>query len=122
MGWFERVKKASAAERVTRSDKRHAVNTWQELEAISAERERMLREGVTGSATIVGIRENVATTALGTWHELALDVEVPHRDPYRATRHVAVELSAAPHIRVGATVPVRIDPNDSANILVVSEP
>jgi hypothetical protein len=48
MGWFERVKKASAGERVTRSDKGHAMNAWQELVAINAERGRMLREGVVG--------------------------------------------------------------------------
>jgi hypothetical protein len=118
MGWFERVKKASAG----RSDKGHAMNAWQELDAINAERGRMLREGVVGSATIVGFRENIATTWLGTWHGLALDVEVPHRDPYRATRRVAVELSTAPHIRVGAKLQVRVDPNDDANVLPIGDP
>jgi hypothetical protein len=98
------------------------MTTWQELATISAERERMLRDGVLGSATIVSIRENIATTAIGTWHELTLDVEVPHRDPYRATRRVAVELSAAPHIGVGAKVPVRVDPKDNANVLLVGDP
>lgn len=122
MGWFDRVRKASAGERVTRSDKQHAMNTFQELQTITAERERLLRNGVVGAATIVGIRENIAITTLGTWHELVLDVEVPHRDPYRATRRVAVELPTAPHIRVGAKVQVRVDPEDKANVVVVSDP
>lgn len=121
MGWFDRVREASAAEQVTRSDKRNAMNTWQELQAVTAERERLWRDGVIGEATIVGIRENIANTALGKWHELVLEVEVPHRDPYRATRRVAVELATAPHIRVGAKVPIRVDPQDGAKVLVVSD-
>ena len=67
------------------------------------------------------IRENIANTALGMWHEAVLEVEVPHRDPYRATRRVAVELATTPHIRVGAKVPVRVDPQDGAKVLVVSD-
>ena len=122
MGWFDRVRNASAAERVTRSDKQNAMNTWEELQAITAERDRLLRDGIVGEATIVGIRENIVITTLGTWHELVLDVEVPHRDPYRATRRVAVELPTAPHIRIGAKVQVRVDPEDKANVVVVSYP
>jgi len=73
-----------------------------------------------GTATIVGIRENVATTMLGSWHELELDVQLPDRDPYRATRRVALELSTAPHIKVGAEVPVRVDPRDQFEGLLSS--
>lgn len=119
MGWFERVRRASAAERVTRADKRQVMGTLDELNALNSERQRLLREGLTGVATIVGICQNVATTTLGTWHELELDVEVPNRDPYRATRRVALELATAPQIAVGAKVPVRVDPNDRSKVLLV---
>jgi hypothetical protein len=79
-----------------------------------------MREGLVGTATIVGIRENVATTMLGSWHELELDVQLPGRDPYRATRRVALELSTAPHIKVGAEVPVRVDASDLSKVLIVA--
>jgi len=120
VGWFERARKASAGQRVTRSDKRQALDTFAELSALNAERERLTREGLVGTATIVGIRENVARTTLGSWHELELDVQLPERDPYRATRRVALELSTAPHIKLGAEVPVRVDPSDLSKVLVVA--
>ncbi|AEV75688.1 hypothetical protein MycrhN_5213 [Mycolicibacterium rhodesiae NBB3] len=122
MGWFERARKASAAQRVTRADERQAAATFGELAALGAERERLMRDGLAGVATIVGIREGVATTALGVWHELALDVQLPDRAPYRASRRVALELSTAPHIAVGASVPVRVDPADRSTVLVVTHP
>ncbi|MDT5224626.1 MAG: hypothetical protein QOG19_2033 [Mycobacterium sp.] len=119
MGWFERVRKANAGQRVTRVDEQRALDTFAELNALNADRERLLREGLAGTATIVGVRENISTTALGTWHELELDVQLPDRDSYRATRRVAVQLSTAPHITVGAEVPVRVDPRDDSTVLVV---
>lgn len=120
MGWFQRARKASAGQRVTRSDKQRAVDTFAELTALNADRERLMREGLVGVATIVGIRENVAATMLGTWHELELDVQLPDRDTYRATRRVSLELSTAPHVKVGAEVPVRVDPRDHSKVLVVA--
>ncbi|MCV7413140.1 hypothetical protein AWC05_11170 [Mycobacterium florentinum] len=120
MGWFGRAKKASAGQRVTRSDKQHAIDAVAELHARGTDRERLLRDGLPGVATIVAIRENVETTVLGSWHELDLDVRLPDHGPYRATRRVSLELSTAPHITVGAEVPVRVDPGDRSKVLVVA--
>jgi hypothetical protein len=122
MGWFERARKASAAQRVTRADERQTMATIGELAALRAERERLMRDGLTGVATIVGIQQGIATTGLGVWHELTLDVHLPDRDPFRATRRIALELSTAPHIAVGAQVPVRVDPADRSTVLVVTHP
>lgn len=122
MNWFERARKASAGRRVTRSDERQALDTLAEVNALNGERERLMREGVAAVATIVSIRENVTITALGAWHELELDVQPPDRDFYRATRRVALELSTAPHIRIGAELPVRIDPRDRLTVLVLAPP
>jgi hypothetical protein len=120
VGWFGRARKASAGQRVTRTDKQHAIDIVAELNALNADRERLVREGLQGVATIVGIRENVATTMLGSWHELELEVRLPDQDLYHGTRRIALELSAAPHIRVGAEVPVRVDPQDRSKILVIA--
>ena len=120
MGWFERAKKASAGQRVTRSDKQHAIDAVAELNALNADRERLMREGLRGIATIVAIHENVTTTLLGSWHMLELDVQLPDRDAYRATRRISLELSTAPHIKVGGEVPVRVDPEDLSKVLVVA--
>jgi hypothetical protein len=122
VGWFERVKKAAAGQRVTSADRRHATAVVDELTALNTERDRLARYGVAGVATITAIHQNVATTALGTWHGLVLDVRLPDRDPYRAARQVSVELSTSPHLRIGAEVPVRVDPQDRSNVLVVTSP
>ena len=122
MGWFDRARKANAAQRVTRADERQATAAFDELASLGAERDRLMHYGLAGVATIVGIQQGVATTTLGVWHELALDVRIPDRDPYRATRRVALELSTAPHIAVGAQVPVRVDPDDRSKVLVVVNP
>lgn len=120
MGWFDRVRNASAGQRVTRADKQHASDAFAALTALQADRERLMRDGLPGVATIVAIRPHVATTTLGTWHELVLDVQLPDQDSYRATRRVAVELSTTPHITVGAEVPVRVDAHDQSVVLVVA--
>jgi hypothetical protein len=122
VGWYERVKKASAGQRVTRADARHATTVVDELNAVNAERDRLTRDGLAGVATITDIRQNVATTALGTWHELVLEVQLPNGAPYRATRRVSIELSTSPHIRIGAELPVRVDPQDRSTVLVVARP
>lgn len=120
MGWFQQAKKTGAGQRVTRADRQHAIDAVAELNALGADRERLMRDGLQGAATIVAIRENIATTVLGSWHELELDVQLPGQDTYRATRRISLELSTAPHIRVGAQVPVRVDPADHSKVLVVA--
>lgn len=48
------------------------MDAFAELNTLNADRERLLRDGLAGVATIVGIRGNVATTTPGAWHELEL--------------------------------------------------
>jgi hypothetical protein len=52
MGWFERAKKATAGQHVTRADKRQATAVVDELNALNAERDRLTRDGLAGVATI----------------------------------------------------------------------
>jgi hypothetical protein len=120
VGWFKRAKENSAGQRVTRDDKAAAMDTFAEISALNAERERLMREGLMGVATIVSITENVRVSGLGSWHQLTLDVQLPEREPFRATRDVALELSTEASIRVGAEVPVRVDPADRSKVLVVA--
>ena len=101
---------------------RQATAVFDELGVLNAERDRLTRDGIRGVATITAIGQNVATTALDTWHELVLEVRLPNRDPYRATRRVSVELSTASHIRVGAELGVLVDPQDRSKVLVVAGP
>ncbi|WP_242657890.1 hypothetical protein [Mycobacterium kubicae] len=120
VGWFDRVRKANAGQRVSRADVDQARAAVAELAALNAERDRLTRDGLPGVATIVAIRRDVATTTLGQWHELDLEVRLPDFDPYRATRRIALELTTAPHVKVGAQVPVRVDQRDHSIVLVVA--
>ncbi|CAM4349577.1 hypothetical protein MB901379_02685 [Mycobacterium basiliense] len=120
MGWFQRARKSTAGQRITRADRRRTSDLLAELNAIDTGRERLAREGLAGVATIVAIHRDVATTTLGTWHEFELDVQLPRRAAYRTTRRIAIELSTAPHLTIGAQVPVRVDPRDRSQILVVA--
>jgi hypothetical protein len=105
---------------VTSADARQATALFDELNAVNAECERLIRDALPGLASITGIHQNVANTALGSWHELVLEVRLPDRNTYRTTRRVSIEMSTSPHIRIGAKVPVRVDPRDPSNVLVAS--
>jgi hypothetical protein len=52
---------------------------------------------------------NCRTLAFVGWFERA-----------KKARGVSLELSAVPHIKVGAELPVRVDPGDRSKVLVVA--
>lgn len=122
MGWWQRVRAANRGARVTLADERRAMDAAAEIQALAARRNRLHRDGLAGTARIVAIREGVAVTALGAWHELTLDVELPGREPYRVVHRVALDLSGASHLAVGATVAVRADPADRTTLVVTDPP
>ena len=74
MGWFQRVRKASAGQRVTRADKRQAIDAFAEFSALNADRERLVREGLVGSQRSSASVRMSRPQWLGSWHELELDV------------------------------------------------
>jgi hypothetical protein len=120
VGLRDRIR-SSRAQRVTAADKDAASDLLAELNALTAERQRLLDSGIEGVATLVQIREDVDRTNL-PWHEFILDVRVPGREPYRASRRVSVELSTAPWLKPGVEVPVRVDRADPSVVLVVLNP
>jgi hypothetical protein len=117
VGLRDRIR-ASRAQQVSSADKAAAGDLLAELSALTAERQRLLAEGIEGVATLVQIREDVARTNL-PWHEFVLDVRLPDREPYRASRKVSLELSSAPWLKPGVEVPVRVDRADPQVVLVV---
>jgi hypothetical protein len=67
----------------------HATAVIDELSALTAERDCLTRDGVAGVATIIAIHQNVATTALGAWHESVLEVQLLDREPVAQVRRNA---------------------------------
>ena len=120
MGFLERKREYSR--QPTRAEKAAAHELGAEMSALAAEQARLMNVGLQGEATIVSIQENVAESSGIPWHEVFLDVELPDRDPYRASRRVMAELSTMPWIRPGERVPVRVDPEDRAKVLITRSP
>jgi hypothetical protein len=100
------------------ADTNVSLDLAKELQEVAAEQQRLLSAGLPGEATIIAIQENVAETAGMPWHEIAMRVELPGHDTFTATRRVAVNLATVPDLKVGARVPVRVDPEDWTKVLI----
>ncbi len=86
-----------------------------ELNNQQGDQERILAEGIAGTATIVGM----GTPARGAQQynlDLDLEVHVSGRAPYRVANQYIVPASAP--LGPGVTLPVKVDPNDQAKIAI----
>ncbi len=77
--------------------------------------------GLSGQATIVSLREGGPYVNQRPTIPMDLDVELPQREPYRAQARQPVGRLVIGRLQPGATIPVRVDPKDFANV-VVDEP
>jgi hypothetical protein len=86
-----------------------------ELTGQSGDRGRILAEGISGEAVIVGM----GTPARGAQQynlDLDLEVHVSGRQPYRVANQYIVP--AAVPLGQGVRLPVKVDPNDPAKIAI----
>ena len=86
-----------------------------ELNNQQSDQERILAEGIAGTATIVGM----GTPARGAQQynlDLDLEVHVSGRAPYRVANQYIVPASAP--LGPGVTLPIKVDPNDQAKIAI----
>jgi hypothetical protein len=86
-----------------------------ELNNQQGDQERILAEGIAGTATIVGM----GTPARGAQQynlDLDLEVHVSGRAPYRVANQYIVPASAP--LGPGVTLPVKVDPDDQAKIAI----
>jgi hypothetical protein len=77
--------------------------------------------GLSGQATILSLREGGPYINQRPTITMELDVELPGRERYRAEARQAVGRLVIGRLQPGAKLPVRVDPNDLANV-VVDEP
>jgi hypothetical protein len=86
-----------------------------ELTGQSGDRQRILADGIAGTAVIVGM----GTPARGAQQfnlDLDLEVHVSGRAPYRVANQYIVPASAP--LGQGVTLPVKVDPDDQAKIAI----
>lgn len=77
--------------------------------------------GLTGQATIVSLHERGPYVNQRPTITIELDVELPAREPYRAEARQPVGRLVIGRLQPGATIPVRVDPEDPQKV-VVDEP
>ena len=77
--------------------------------------------GLSGQATIVSLREGGPYVNQRPTITMELDVELPRRERYRAQARQPVGRLVIGRLHPGTAIPVRVDPEDLANV-VVDEP
>lgn len=75
-------------------------------------------DGIPGAAEIRAIDEDVRTSNGMPRHDVHLEVRLSDRDPYRATREIALALQSAPWFRPGAVLAVAADRDDLQNVVI----
>jgi len=74
--------------------------------------------GTAGQAQIVSLSEGGPYVNQRPTITLALDVTLPGRQPYRAEARQQVGRLVIGRLEPGATIPVRVDPDDDAKVSV----
>jgi hypothetical protein len=77
--------------------------------------------GLSGQATIVSLSEGGPYVNQRPTITMELDVELPSHERYRAQARQPVGRLVIGRLQPGTTIPVRVDPDDHA-IVVVDEP
>lgn len=95
-----------------------ALDTMEEIAAKAAEMQRLQREGIRGQAEIVAVREDVRVLNGMPRHEIVMEVRLPDREPYRATREVALALDSVPWFVPGAVIAVAADRDDPSDVVI----
>lgn len=93
-----------------------ATEQMAELTGQGGERERLLAEGLDATGTIVGM----GTPARGAQMfnlDIDFEVNIPGRAAYRVANDFMVPASA--QIGPGVTLPLKVDPNDQAKLVIV---
>jgi hypothetical protein len=84
----------------------------------AALRKRLQQTGVAGTAQIVGLRETGMRVNDQPQIEMQLMVSIPGRATYTAIHREVVSHLALARLQPGASLPVRVDPNDVAMMAI----
>ena len=74
--------------------------------------------GLAGQATIVSLSEGGPYVNDRPTITMELDIEIPGRAPYRGQAKQVVGRLVIGRLEPGATIPVRVDPDDPAEVTV----
>jgi hypothetical protein len=89
-----------------------------EMAAEQQRAQRLMATGLVGQATITRVRETGALVNDNPVVEFDLSVAVDDRAPYPVTHRQVVSRLVVGNFAPGATVPVRVDPIDAAEVMI----
>jgi hypothetical protein len=78
----------------------------------------LMQSGRVGTATVAGVRQTGTFVNNNPECELDLQVVVDSGTPYPVTHRQVLAMVALPGFQPGASVPVRVDPNDPQSLII----
>jgi len=78
----------------------------------------LMTTGIVGQATVDSINDTGVTVNDNPQVEFVLDVTLPDREPYKASLTQVVSRLAVAGFQPGATVPVRVSPDDPQVLMI----
>ena len=78
----------------------------------------LMTTGIVGQATVDSINDTGVTVNENPQVEFVLDVTLPDREPYKASLTQVVSRLAIAGFQPGATVPVRVSPDDPQVLMI----
>jgi len=89
-----------------------------QYQAEAAKAQKLMSVGIQGQATVKEMRDTGKLVNNMPEIEFDLDVQVEGRDPYTATLRQVVQHANLGQMQPGATVPVRVDPDDQNSLMI----
>ena len=89
-----------------------------DLAAEQQKAQMLMASGLVGQATIDSVTDTGVTVNENPQLELALTVTVPGQEPYKASLTQVVSRIAIASFQPGATVPVRVSPDDPQVLMI----
>jgi Protein of unknown function (DUF3592) len=80
--------------------------------------QHLMQAGRVGTATVTAVRQTGTFVNNNPECELDLQVVVDGGDPYEVTHRQVLAMVALPGFQPGASVPVRVDPDDPSSLII----
>ncbi|MBM3147245.1 MAG: hypothetical protein FJ000_05035 [Actinobacteria bacterium] len=90
----------------------------QQVQADQTKTQHLMAEGLTGEATVKGLRDTGKIVNYQPEIEFDLEVELDGREPYAVTHRQIVAAAALGGLQPGARVPVRVDAQDRSQLII----
>jgi hypothetical protein len=94
------------------------VSAMGDMQAEAHKAQHLMANGRQGTATITAVRQTGMLVNDNPQIEMDLQISLDGTSPYAATHRQVVALIAIPGFQPGATVPVRVDPQDLQSLIV----